>query len=134
MKKGMKIYTMGGSDMKWRSQIRDKIDALTFNNLPTYIHPPLYRNHIRVNEFDIWNANQIYDSDIIIVNTMEIKAREQFELGIVNAINMFSDKYIYVVGVGEWDQSIPYHIESMIYHYEEDYEDAANYISNILLK
>lgn len=129
--KRIKVYTMGGNDMVWRKQI-EKI-YLQCGNEVSFIHPPLYKVRLEGKEFVEWNKQQIYNSDIVIINVKEIDDNNLYEIGIIDSINTFSNKRIFVIGVGEQNTELKPHIKSVIFHLEPNYEDAVDYIQSFCL-
>lgn len=128
--KRIKVYTMGGDDMVWRRQI-DEI-CLYRDDAVSFIHPPLYNVGLSNEEFSEWNKQQIFNSDVVIVNVEKIDDSDIYEIGIIDAINAFSNKHIFVVGVGKWNTELNPHIISSVFHHELNYEDAIDYILNFL--
>lgn len=116
--------------MAWRRQIEEIY--LQGGNTVLFIHPPLYKVGFTDKEFSEWNKQQLYDSDIVIVNIEEIDDNNLYEIGIVDSINTFSNKHIFVVGVGEMNVELKPHIKFTFFHHEPKYEDAVDYIHNYL--
>lgn len=128
--KTIKIYTMGGNDMAWRRRFEESY--LCGDNLISFIHPPLCKAEMSDEEFAEWNIYQIYGSDIVVVNIGEIDNINLYEIGIIDAINAFDNKHIFVIGIGEYNEQLQPHIKSAIFHYEPNYEDAIDYIQKYL--
>lgn len=126
----IKVYTMGGDDMMWRRQIEEI--CLQNGNTLSFIHPPLYKAGLEDKEFVEWNKQQIFNSDIVVMNIEEIDNNILYEIGIIDAINTFSNKHIFVIGIGEMNVELKPHIKSTIFHYEPNYEDAIDYILSFL--
>lgn len=126
----IKIYTIGGNDMAWRKRIEEICSQGDDKFL--FIHPPLYKAELNEKEFAEWNIQQIFTSDIVIVNVEQTDENSVYEIGIINAINTFSSKHIYVIGIGKVSSKLNTHIKSAIFHYESTYENAVDYIRNFL--
>lgn len=126
----IKAYTMGGNNMAWRRQIEEIYQK--FGSSISFVHPPIYRLGLVDKEFTEWNKQQIFNSDIVIVNVEEIDDNNLYEIGIIDAINNFSNKHIFVIGIGEIRTDLKPHIKSVIFHHEHNYEDAIDYIKNFL--
>ena len=116
--------------MKWRNQIEEICSQN--DDLISFVHPPLYKVEFIDKEFKEWNRQQIFDSDIVIINVEEADKTNLYEIGIIDSINTFTNKYIFVIGVGELSAELKPHIKSAIFHYEPNYEDAVDYIQNFL--
>ena len=145
--KEYKIYTcgkMGGlsfeKQMQWRKSIetliKDKYDG---SNVIKFIHPPLYfnyeqKNHKSEREILDWEMMQLYESDIVIVNLDGIDSTvgSHMELGAVQGINRFGNKYIYVVGVGDNYNYHPW-IRETCNRIESNLSDVAEYIAEYLI-
>ena len=145
--KEYKIYTCGKmsgipfeKQMGWRQAleacVKDKYDG---SDKIKFIHPPLYFNyehmmHKSEREILDWEMMQLHDCDIVIVNLKEIDTTigSHMELGAVQGINRFGDKYIYVVGIGEDNNLHPW-IKETCNRIESNYSDAATYITEYLL-
>lgn len=116
--------------MVWRRQIEEIY--LQGGNAVSFIHPPLYKVGLEDKEFAEWNKWQIYDSDIVIVNVEKVDDNNLYEIGIIDSINTFGNRHIFVVGIGELKLELKPHIKSTIFHHESNYEDAVDYIQNFL--
>ena len=128
--KMIRAYTMGGNDMEWRRQIEELYQKS--GNKISFVHPPIYKLGLVDKEFTEWNKQQILKSDIIILNVEKIDETNIYEIGIIDAINTFGNKKIFVIGVGDTIADLKPHIKSVIFHHELDYEDAIDYIKNFL--
>lgn len=142
-----KIYTCGkmsgisySQQMQWRqiaeAFIKDKYDG---SDRIKFIHPPLYFNyehtmHKTEREILDWEMMQLHDCDIVLVDLEGIDSTigSHMELGAVQGINRFGDKYIYVIGVGKEDNLHPW-IREACNRIESNYADAASYIVEYLL-
>lgn len=143
--KTYKIFTagkMGGltykQQMDWRNKIENLIASSTDKSV-VFIHPPKYYQYCDNNveqdiESRIWETNQLKDCDIVIVDlrTIADSIGTHVELGIVEAINTISNKFVYVIGIGEPNIDHPW-ISQSVFHREDTLEDAADYIINYLL-
>lgn len=145
--KEYKIYTCGKmsgipfeQQMQWRKSLeafaRDKYDG---SDKIKFIHPPLYFNyehmmHKTEREILDWEMMQLHECDIVVVNLEGIDSTvgSHMELGAVQGINRFGDKYIYVVGIGEDNNLHPW-IKETCNRIESNYSDAATYIIEYLL-
>ena len=141
----IKIYTCGkmsnlsfDEQMEWRINFQLCMQSITDTPI-TYIHPPLYYNYEHTNhkteaEIKVWELNQIRSSDIVIVNLNDINKSvgSHFELGFIDAINMFGNKHIYVIGVGDTSHVHPW-IELNLFRHEPDIASACQYIKDYLL-
>ena len=145
--KEYKIYTCGKmsgipfeKQMNWRQAlemlVKDKYDG--YYKIK-FIHPPLYFNyehmmHKSEREILDWEMMQLHDCDIVIVNLEGINSTvgSHMELGAVQGINRFGDKYIYVVGIGDDNNLHPW-IKETCNRIESNYSDAATYITEYLL-
>lgn len=145
--KEYRIYTCGKmsgisfeKQMQWRKTIEEYIkDKYDGSDIIKFIHPPLYFNYEHVmhkSEREIldWEMMQLHDCDIVIVNLEEINSTvgSHMEIGAVQGINRFGDKYIYVVGIGEDNNLHPW-IKETCNRIESNYSDAATYITEYLL-
>lgn len=147
-----KIYTAGKmaglspcEQMEWRKKIETSVrHAAEIAGVPQaeikFIHPPQFYQYGETyyqteKEVKNWDLNQVRNSDIVIVNldTVETSIGTHYELGMVDAINSFGNKHIFVIGVGGKDISLHPWIEDTLHRREEKYEDAADYIANYLL-
>lgn len=150
--KQFKIYTAGkmaGLDpydqMEWRKHIELSVRHVAeFNGIPCanirFVHPPMYYQYGKEcfqteKEVKNWDLNQVRTSDIVIVDldTIETSIGTHYELGIVDAVNTFGDKHIFVIGVGGEGKELHPWIEDTLHRREADYNDAAEYIVNYLL-
>ena len=145
--KEIKIYTCGKmsgtsfeKQMEWRKNletlVREKYDG---NDAIKFIHPPLYFNyehtqHKTEREILDWEMKQLHDSDIVVVDFdgIDTTTGSHMELGAVQGINRFGDKYIYVVGVGKEEDLHPWIKETCI-RIEDTFPDIAQYIVEYLL-
>lgn len=145
--KEYKIYTCGkmsGIPFEKQMQWRQKLEAFVNNKYDgsdkiKYIHPPLYYNYehtMQKSEREIldWEMMQLHNCDIVVVNLDEIDSTigSHMELGAVQGINRFGDKYIYVIGVGSEKNLHPW-IKETCTRIEDNYFDAAEYIVDYLL-
>lgn len=145
--KEYKIYTCGkmsglsySQQMKWRKNIEKLIrDKFNQKHAITFIHPPFYYNYViakHKSEKEIldWEMMQLHDCDIVIVNLNQIDSTtgSHMELGAVQGINRFGDKYIFVVGIGD-DKNLHPWIKETCNRIEKSYSDAAEYIAEYLL-
>ncbi len=126
----IKVYTLGGDNMIWRRQVEEICSQ--GDNTISFIHPPLYKAGFTDKEFEEWNRRQIYDSDVVIMNVEEVDENNLYEIGIIDSINEFSNKHIFVIGIGKLVAELKPHIKSAIFHHETIYEDAIDYIQNFL--
>jgi hypothetical protein len=142
-----KIYTCGKmsgisfeQQMGWRcaieSLIKKKYDG---SDKVKFIHPPLYYNyehtmHKSDKEILDWEMMQLHNCDIVIVNLDGIDSTtgSHMELGAVQGINRFGDKYIYVIGIGN-DENLHPWIKGTCNRIENNYSDAVKYIIEYLL-
>lgn len=142
-----KIYTCGKmsgtsleKQMGWRcyveSLIKEKYDG--YDKIK-FIHPPLYYNyehasHHTDREILDWEMMQLHDCDIVIVDLdgIDTTVGSHIELGAVQGINRFGDKYIFVIGVGDKDGLHPW-IKEACNRIESSYMSAAKYIAEYLL-
>lgn len=126
--------------MRWRRNIefliKNKYDGLS---KITFIHPPLYFNyenkmHKSEREILDWEMMQLHNCDIVIVNLNGIDSTigSHMELGAIQGINRFGDKYIYVIGIGDEDNIHPW-IKETCHRIEEWNSEAATYIADYLL-
>lgn len=145
--KEYKIYTCGkmsgitfNQQMQWRllleSFVKNKYDG---DDRIKFIHPPVYFNyeyahHKSEREILDWEMKQLHDCDIVVVNLNRIDSTtgSHMELGAVQGINRFGDKYIYVIGIGKDDDLHPW-IKETCMRIESNYSDAAQYIVEYLL-
>jgi len=141
----IKIYTAGKmsgipfeEQMKWREEFEYKLKQYSDCEI-SFIHPPLYYNYDYINhkteaEIKEWELNQLRKCDIVIVNLKEIDTSvgTHFELAFVNAMNMFGDKHIFVVGIGEEENIHPW-IKLSLFRQEPDLNSACQYIIEYLL-
>ena len=109
------------------------------DNRISFIHPPNYYNyehkcHKTDREIIDWELKQVYDSDIVVVNFEGIESTigTHIELGAVNGINRFGNKYIHVIGIGDETKVHPWIKESCL-RIEKNIEDAAKYIAEYML-
>lgn len=144
--KEIKIYTAGKmagltyeEQMNWRYRIQEYIRRRT-NRKITFVHPPMfytYDSAYHKTELEVknWDINQVRDSDIVIVNLDGVNSSvgTHFELSMVDAINSFGNKHIYLIGVGESNEVLHPWIECSLHRHEKDFEDAAEYICEYLL-
>ena len=142
--KHFKIFTsgkMGGlstdESLEWRSAIEKAIRLRAPKNVElTFVNPPEFFDYDYPNqeECEKWEIAQLIDSDIVIVNLSNIKDSigTHMEMGIIKAINMIGNKFIYVVGLGKENVDHPW-ISSSIFHKEETIEKVADYVCKYLL-
>lgn len=143
--KAYKIFTagkMGGLDyeqqMSWRTEVENLITSASDKPI-TFVHPPMYYQY-KENDSDndieskIWETNQLKDSDIVVVDlsTIADSIGTHMELGIIEAINSTSNKFIYVVGIGKPNINHPW-ISQCVFHREDTIKEAADYIVSHLL-
>lgn len=95
----IKVYTLGGDNMIWRRQVEEICSQA--DNTISFIHPPLYKAGFKDKEFEEWNRRQIYDSDVVIMNVEEVNENNLYEIGLIDSINEFSNKHIFVIGIGK---------------------------------
>ena len=140
-----KIYTAGkmsgltfSQQMKWRREVECQLRMFSDKPLK-FLHPPLYYNyetklHKTEAEIKTWELNQIRDCDIVVVNLNEINSTvgTHFELGFIDAMNMFGNKHIYVVGIGDNKNLHPW-IELSMLRIEPTIKEACSFICNYLL-
>ena len=144
--KQYKIYTAGKmtgltyeEQIGWREElgraIRMKSDqSVVVINPPKYYNP-LDQNASRVEmEAKEWDLSQIADSDIVVFNLQDIETSigTIYELGFVNALNAYTDKHIYVIGIGGERPLHPW-IKSGMFRWEPDFWSAADYIVSHLI-
>lgn len=145
--KEYKIYTCGKmsgipfeKQMQWRlaleSFVKERYDG---SDVIKFVHPPLYFNyeqkmHKTEREILDWEMMQLYECDIVVVdfNGIDSTIGSHMELGAVQGINRFSNKYIYVIGVGE-EQNLHPWIKKTCNRIENNYLDASRYIVEYLL-
>ena len=145
--KEYKIYTCGkmsgisfSQQMQWRQIIEAFVkDYYDGNDRVKFIHPPLYFNydymqHKSEREILDWEMKQLHDCDIVIVDLNQIDSTigSHMELGAVQGINRFGDRYIYVIGVGNEENLHPW-IKETCMRIEDNFSDAAKYITGYLL-
>lgn len=147
-----RIYTAGKmaglspyDQMEWRKKIEISIRHSAENvGIPSsslvFIHPPMFyqygQNYFQTErEVKNWDLNQVRNSDIVIVNldTVDSSIGTHYELGIVDAMNSFGGKHIFVIGIGGSDVELHPWIEDTLHRRESNYDDAADYIVNYLL-
>ena len=140
-----KIYTAGKmsgitfeDQMKWRKEFEHCLREHTDKQL-SFLHPPLYYNYESINhkteaEIKEWELNQLRDCNIVIVNLRDVNTTvgTHFELGFINAVNMFGNKHIYVIGIGDETNIHPW-IELSMFRQEPNIESACDYITEYLL-
>lgn len=145
--KEIKIYTCGkmsgisfDEQMSWRrflqSEVEKRYDGM---NRITFIHPPLfynYENKLHKSEREIldWEMKQVHDCDIVVVDLHDIETTvgSHMELGEIQGINRFGDKYIFIIGIGSEHGLHPW-IKESCHRIEFDCYDAAKYIVEYLL-
>lgn len=123
----VKVYTMGGNCKTWREATKNR---LSYNADFIVVDPICALEEMSVSEFAMWKKQQIYQCHIILLNLTDILIRDIYDLGIVDAINTFGDKYIYVVGCGRL-KPIAENLPFQWFHYERHLEDAIDYILNL---
>ena len=144
--KQYKIYTAGKmtgltyeEQMGWRDAvgraIREKSEkSVLVVNPPKYYNP----NDAHASKLDAeakeWDLSQIADSDIVIFNLNDIESSigTLYELGFANAINSYTNRHIYIIGVGGKRPMHPW-IESGLFRWEPDFWSAADYIVSHLI-
>ena len=142
----IKIYTAGKmsgltfeEQMQWRSVFEYKLKKIS-DEVLVFLHPPLYYNYesppLHKSEAEIkeWELNKIRECDIVVVNLDGINDSigTHIELGLINAMNMFGNKHIYVIGIGDATDKHPW-IQSSLLRVEPDIDAACNYINDYLL-
>ena len=145
--KEFRIYTCGkmsgltfSVQMQWRQLFEAFLkEAYDGADKIKFIHPPLYFNyenklHKTEREILDWELMQLHKSDIVIVDFdgIDTTIGSHVELGAVQGINRFGDKYIYVVGVGDENNLHPW-IKESCNRIESNYYDAARYVAEYLL-
>ena len=147
-----RIYTAGKmaglssyDQMEWRKRIeisvRHAADIVGISQSEIeFIHPPMFYQYGKTNfqserEVKDWDLNQVRNSDIVIVDldTVETSTGTHYELGMVDAVNSFGNKHIFVIGIGGENKVLHPWIEDTLHRREVDYDDAADYIVNYLL-
>lgn len=147
-----RIYTAGKmaglssyDQMEWRKRIeisvRRAADIVGISQSEIrFIHPPMFCQYGEAyfqseREVKDWDLNQVRNSDIVIVDldTVETSTGTHYELGMVDAVNSFGNKHIFVVGIGGENKVLHPWIEDTLHRRETDYDDAADYIVNYLL-
>ncbi len=124
--------------MEWRKQLESLIRKKTDVGV-SFVHPPMYYDynngeyHHNEREVKLWSINQIYNSDIVIVNLDDISNSVEtiYELGVIDAINSIGNKFIHVIGVGKYAH--PWVVDSTLLRKETNLEDTAEYVVNYLL-
>lgn len=139
--KTYKIYTAGKmaglsfkQQMSWRDDLKTQLLLRTTESVK-FAHPPIHSEDCYDGrEIMSWDLNQIADCDIVVVNLNSISSSigTLMELGFINAINSYTTKHIYVVGIGEPDTDHPW-IDLSMFHWEDDVISAADYIAKNLL-
>lgn len=145
--KEYKIYTCGkmsgisfNDQMKWRKELEDNVRS-NYDGIDRikFIHPPLYFNYetiLHKSEKEIleWEMMQLHDCNIVVVdlNNINDTVGSHMELGAVQGINRFGDKYIYVIGVGD-DTNLHPWIKETCVRIEKNLFDASKYIVEYLL-
>ena len=138
-----KIYTCGkmsgipfAEQMGWRKELEGYVDL----ERASFVHPPLYFNyenswHKSEREILEWEMAQLHDCDIVVVNLKNIDTTigSHMELGAVQAINRFTEKHIYVVGLGDPNMNLHPWIRESCMRIEEDILNLAEYINTYLL-
>ena len=125
-----RVYTLGGDNTQWRSKIESSLNY--FGDVKyKFIHPTSFKKSLDAKEYIVWIINQIKKSDIIIVNLDDVNQSDYFELGAINALNIYNNKHAFVIGVGEWKDEIKGYVENIIFHHETNFEDAADYITSM---
>lgn len=145
--KEYKIYTCGKmsgttfeKQMKWRKNLEELVnEKYDGNDRIKFIHPPLFFNyehmqHKTEREILDWEMKQLHDCDVVVVDFDGIDSTigTHMEIGAVQGINRFGDKYIYVVGVGEEKKLHPWIKESCM-RIENNLDDLAQYIAEYLV-
>ena len=145
--KEYKIYTCGKmsgttfeKQMKWRKNLEELVnEKYDGNDRIKFIHPPLFFNyehmqHKTEREILDWEMKQLHDCDVVVVDFDGIDSTigSHMEIGAVQGINRFGDKYIYVVGVGEEKKLHPWIKESCM-RIENNLDDLAQYIAEYLV-
>ena len=125
-----KIYTIGGNDMVWRKKVEEYCSQ--YDDIISIVNPRLHSLKFTDKEFIEWNKQQIYNSDIALVNIPYINTEDIFTLGIIESINSFTNKHIFVITFGDEEVKFNPHIDFTIFHHETNYEDALDYIQNLL--
>lgn len=145
--KEYKIYTCGKmsgttfeKQMKWRKNLEELVnEKYGGNDKIKFIHPPLFFNyehmqHKTEREILDWEMKQLHDCDVVVIDFDGIDSTigSHMEIGAVQGINRFGDKYIYVVGVGEEKKLHPWIKESCM-RIENNLDDLAQYIAEYLV-
>ena len=142
------VYTCGNmgettfdEQIAWRTKIENLVQkTISGYVIPkvTFIHPPIYynyeeKNHKTEREILDWEMMQLHKCDVLVVNFDKINTTtgSHMELGAVNGINRFGDKYIFVIGFGKTNGVHPWILESCN-RIEDTVEDVASYISNYI--
>lgn len=125
--------------MEWRKSVESELVRCGGRDNFEFIHPPRFYNyeqkqHQSEREILEWEMAQVHDSDIVVVNLNQIDTTigSHMELGAVQAINMFGDKHIFVIGIGKAENLHPW-IKEVCMRIEENESDAALYIKDYLL-
>ena len=131
---------MGGltyeQQMKWRRLIENEVLNRSDKSV-TFIHPPQfyqYNSGVDEREAREWDLNQIKNSDIVVINLSDIadSIGSHMELGLIEGMNEFGYKHIFVVGIGEPNTDHPW-IELSLSKKVSTIQEAADYIVNYLL-
>lgn len=145
--KQFKIYTCGKMSgttlehqMKWRKLLEECVRIrYDGSDRIKFVHPPMFFNyefksHKTDKEILEWEMKQLHDCDILVVDFDGINdtVGSHMELGAVQGINRFGDRYIYVIGVGDSSNLHPWIKESCM-RIEDNHYKAAKYIVEYLL-
>ena len=144
----VKIYTCGKmsgipyeEQMRWRNNFTSclKKENDFIDRKITIINPPIFYNYehkVHKTEREIldWEMKQLHDCDIVVINFDGIDSTvgSHMELGAIQGINRFGDKYIFVIGIGKEDELHPWILETCN-RIEPDCESAAKYVAEYLL-
>lgn len=137
-----KIFTagkMGGLEyhdqMAWRLELEQEL-AKRANCKITFIHPPVFYDYDYPdqNEAKEWELSQLSQSDIVVFNLSDINTSigTIMELATVYALNRFSGKNIYAIGIGKPNTEHPW-ITSGLFNRFDTVQNAAEYINEYLL-
>lgn len=143
----VKIYTCGKmsgltpeEQMCWRRRLEESLNRLHEQTTYAFIHPPLFYNyetklHKSEHEVKEWELSQVCNCDIVVANLNNISDSigSHFELGATSAINLCSNKHIYVIGICDNPENLhPWLVDACLRIEKTEY-DAAKYIAKYLL-
>lgn len=146
MSKPFRIYTVGkmkntsySDQMAWRTEIANLIKNMTEQPV-IFVHPPTFYNYEQKDyksekEIKEWELNQLKQCDILVINLDGINdsVGSHFEISTAEAINSLCNKHIYIIGVGKSKEPLHPWIELSLLRHEDNFEDAARYITEYLL-